>query len=117
MITAPAPQLVDQQGNINLQGRCGQAFGVQVLDGETGLPMAISNWTLVFEIDGIATIALTNGATATWKTLIIPDSVVQRLPLQGAVAWVLKDATVSGVSPALRFGAISAIGFTAAPPS
>ena len=117
MTIVPAPQVVDQQGNINLQGRCGQAFAIYVLDGETGVPMAINNWTLIFEIDGIATISLTNGIDATQKILTISDAIVQRLPLQSAVAFVLKDATVEGISPALRAGLISAYGFTAAPPS
>jgi hypothetical protein len=117
VIVSPAPQIVDQQGNINLQGRCGQAFAVMIPDPNTGVPTFIANLQLVFEIDGIATIPLTVGSGPACQTLTITDEIAQKLPLQSSVGWVLKMVGPDGVSPALRSGVISATGFNAAPPN
>lgn len=114
VVTSPAPAIIDQQGNINLQGRGGVTLFLRLVDADTGLAQPIAALSWVFEISAVAVLTAQPGEDATWKTVDIPAAIIRSLSLTQPTPWDLLDVT--GDPTTIRDGVINLRGFTATPP-
>ena len=110
----PAPPIIDTFGNINIQGRTGQVFAIQIAGPDGITPINISSFSYLFEIAGYASIPLTIGTDVTTQTLTLPNGVFG-IPLNTPTPWVLKDIT-NPTFLAIRNGLLTLFGFEVAPP-